>query len=98
MAVEQVSYDGAQLVGDIKALLAERGSMSLRGVTRMFLIMDDNKNKQLDANELSNGLQTWGINLNDDQIAALIAHFDRDGNKTVSIDEFVRALRVSALD
>ena len=95
MAVEQVSYDGAQLVGDIKALLTARGSLSLRGVTRMFLIMDDNKNKQLDATELTNGLQTWGINLNDDQIAALVAYFDRDGNKTVSIDEFVRALRVS---
>ena len=56
VAVEAVSYDGAQLVGDIKALLTSRGSLSLRGVTRMFLIMDDNKNKQLDATELTNGL------------------------------------------
>jgi len=36
---------------------------------------------------------TYGINLNDDQINSLVAHFDRDGNKTVSFDEFLRAIR-----
>ena len=91
----QVSYDGEQLVADIKALLIERGSFSIRGLGRVFKILDDNKNKQLDAEELSNGLMTYGINLNDEQIAALVAHFDRDGNKTVSFDEFLRAIRVS---
>ena len=93
--IPTVSYDGETLVADLKALLIERGSFSIRGLGRVFKILDDNKNRQLDAEELSNGLMTYGINLNDDQIKSLVAHFDRDGNKTVSFDEFLRAIRVS---
>ena len=94
-APEELSYDGAQLVADIRETLKERGAMTLRGVARVFRILDDNKNRQLDPNELADGLRTFGINLNDEQVAVLVGHFDRDSNKTVSLDEFLRALRVS---
>ena len=40
--------------------------MTLRGVARVFRILDDNKNRQLDPAELSDGLRTYGINLNDE--------------------------------
>lgn len=69
---EALSYDGAQLVSDIRDTLKERGAMTLRGVARVFGILDDNKNRQLDPNELTDGLKTFGIDLNDEQIAALI--------------------------
>lgn len=94
-APEELSYDGEQLVSDIRDTLKSRGSMTLRGVARVFRILDDNKNRQLDPIELSDGLRTFGINLNDEQVAVLVGYFDRDNNKTVSLDEFLRALRVS---
>lgn len=97
-APEELSYDGATLVNDIKQTLLSRGSMTLRGVARVFRILDDNRNRQLDGNELCDGLKTFDINLNDEQIAVLIKYFDRDGSKTVSLDEFLRALRVSKMN
>ena len=65
-APEELSYDGEQLVSDIRDTLKARGAMTLRGVARVFGILDDNKNRQLDPEELSNGLRTFGINLNDE--------------------------------
>lgn len=65
-APEELSYDGDQLVCDIRDTLKGRGAMTLRGVARVFRILDDNKNRQLDPAELADGLRTFGINLNDE--------------------------------
>ena len=65
-APEELSYDGATLVNDIKQTLLSRGSMTLRGVARVFKILDDNRNRQLDGAELADGLKTFDINLLDE--------------------------------
>ena len=49
----------------------------------------------MDAEELESGLRDFGINLNTEQVAALVAYFDKDGSKTVIFDEFLTAIRVS---
>jgi len=59
----------------------------------MFRILDDNKNRQLEAAELENGLRDFGINMNDEQVAAILKYFDKDGSKTVNFDEFLTAIR-----
>lgn len=86
-------YDGAQMIQDIKETLKKRGAMAIRGIGRVFRILDDNRNRQLDANELMWGLKDFDIHLSEEQVATLISHFDRDGSNTVSFDEFLRALR-----
>lgn len=86
-------YDGAQMVQDIKDTLKSRGAMAIRGIGRVFRILDDNRNRQLDAYELKNGLIDYQIHLSDEQVQVLIKHFDRDNNGTVNFDEFLRALR-----
>lgn len=65
-APEELAYDGPTLVNDIKQTLLSRGSMTLRGVARVFRILDDNRNRQLDGAELADGLKTFDINLNDE--------------------------------
>lgn len=67
--------------------------MSLRGLARVFKILDDNRNRQLDANELQWGLKDFDIHLDEDQAKALVAEFDRDNSGTVKFDELLRALR-----
>ena len=57
--------------------------------------MDLDQNKSLDARELELGLDSFGINLNKEQIQALISYFDKDGNRTIDFTEFRAALRVS---
>ena len=86
-------YDGTQMIADIKETLKRRGSMAIRGIGRVFRILDDNRNRQLDDYELKNGLIDYDIHLSDEQVRVLISHFDRDNSGTVNFDEFLRALR-----
>ena len=78
---------------DIKSALKARGSMSIRGIGRVFRSLDDNRNKQLDTNELLWGLKDYGIHLDENQAKVVLARFDRDGSGSVSFDEFIRYLR-----
>jgi len=61
----------------------------------MFKSLDNNKNKSLDAEELETGLRDFGINLNSEQVAVLVKHFDKDGSGNVNFNEFLSAIRVS---
>ena len=67
--------------------------MAIRGIGRVFRILDDNRNRQIDGNELMWGLKDFDIHLSEEQTACLIKHFDRDGSGTVDFDEFLVALR-----
>lgn len=53
-------------MADIKAALLSRGSMAIRGLGRVFRIIDDNRNRQIDVTELMYGLKDFGIHLNQD--------------------------------
>ena len=86
-------YEGAQMIQDIKDTLKRRGAMAIRGIGRVFRILDDNRNRQLDANELMWGLKDFDIHLNEEQVQTLIKFFDRDNSGSVNFDEFLVALR-----
>ena len=86
-------YEGAQMIQDIKDTLKSRGAMSIRGIGRVFRILGDNRNRQLDVNELMWGLKDFDIHLSEEQCRVLISHFDRDNSGSVNFDEFIRALR-----
>ena len=90
---EPPRYEGAQMMADIKETLKARGAMMIRGIGRVFRILDDNRNRQLDKNELMWGLKDFDIHLSEEQVDVLIKHFDRDNSGTVNFDEFLRALR-----
>ena len=45
---EAPRYDGAQMMQDIKDTLKQRGAMMIRGIGRVFRILDDNRNRQLE--------------------------------------------------
>ena len=53
-------------MADIKAALLRRGSMAIRGIGRVFRILDDNRNRQVDLRELLDGLKDFGIYLNEE--------------------------------
>ena len=92
---EAPKYTAEQMVQEIKDKLKSRGAMMIRGIGRVFRILDDNRNRQIDGNEMMWGLKDFDIHLNEEQVKALISEFDRDGSGTVNFDEFLRALRVS---
>jgi len=90
---EPVQQSAAEVMADIKKALLGRGSMTIRGIGRVFRILDDNRNRQLDVNELLWGLKDFGIGLTEGQVKALLGEMDRDGSNSISFDEFLRALR-----
>ena len=61
-----VKYDGEQMIQDIKDTLKSRGAMAIRGLGRVFRILDDNRNRQIERNELMWGLKDFDIHLNEE--------------------------------
>jgi calcyphosin len=72
-----------------------RGTLGIRGLARMFKILDNNGNRQLDLRELQYGLGDFGISVDEEQAKVILQAFDRDRSGTVNFDEFLRAIRVS---
>jgi hypothetical protein len=90
-------YNAQDLINDIKQKLSARGTLAIRGLGRMFRILDNNGNRQLDLNELIWGLKDFGIGLDEEQAKVVLEYFDRDRSGTVNFDEFLRALRVTLI-
>ena len=91
--LEAFSID--DLITEVKAKILQRSSGGIKGIARIFKAMDDNGNRQLDLEDFRWGFIDYGFNLTVEEAQQLLTHFDRDGNGTVSYDEFLRALKVS---
>lgn len=90
--LEAFSID--DLINEVKAKILDRSSGGIKGIARIFKAMDDNGNRQLDIEDFRWGFIDYGFNLTVEEAQHLLQHFDRDGNGTVSYDEFLRALKV----
>lgn len=81
------------MINDIKEKVKGRGSLGVRGLSRMFKILDNNGNRQVDFNEFFWGMRDFGISVTEEEAKSVLAAFDRDHSGTVNFDEFLRALR-----
>lgn len=70
-----------------------RGARGIIGLKRTFKIMDDNRDRKLTKEELKNGLEEYGLSLEDEEIEEIFQTFDIDENGTVIFDEFLRGVR-----
>uniref|UniRef100_A0A670YFV7 Calcyphosine like n=1 Tax=Pseudonaja textilis TaxID=8673 RepID=A0A670YFV7_PSETE len=72
-----------------------RGSAGIKGLGRVFRIMDDNKSRTLDFKEFVKGLHDYAVLIDKDEAEKIFQIFDKDGNGTIDFDEFLLTLRVS---
>eukprot|EP00163_Fabomonas_tropica_P023105 TRINITY_DN40394_c0_g1_i1.p1 TRINITY_DN40394_c0_g1~~TRINITY_DN40394_c0_g1_i1.p1 ORF type:complete len:335 (+),score=89.52 TRINITY_DN40394_c0_g1_i1:260-1264(+) len=82
------------LIKKIRDKALARGAAGIKGLSRSFRIMDDNGDLALDYSEFSKGLRDYGFkDLDDDELQRCCKMFDYDNDGTVSIDEFLVAMR-----
>ncbi|CAM9198687.1 calcyphosin-like protein [Lampetra fluviatilis] len=70
-----------------------RGSAGIKGLGRVFRIMDDDGNRSLDLKEFTKGLTDYGLQVERSQVQELFTKFDIDRNGTIDFNEFLMALR-----
>ncbi|XP_075885948.1 calcyphosine-like b isoform X1 [Nelusetta ayraudi] len=70
-----------------------RGSSGIKGLSRTFRIMDDDKSRSLDLKEFLKGLNDYGVLLEKEEAKDLFEKFDHDKSGTIDFDEFLVTLR-----
>lgn len=58
--------------------------------------MDHSRDKKIDVEEFKQGLHDFNLELSASEVDALFKDLDKDGSGTISFNEFLVALRVSA--
>ena len=80
----------------VRARIIEKdGASGIHNVTRILKRMDADGSGNLDQTELMNGLREYGIKkIPPKDLKILFNYFDRDRSGRISVDEFLRGLKV----
>ncbi|NXE38144.1 CAPSL protein, partial [Ptilorrhoa leucosticta] len=70
-----------------------KGSAGIKGLGRVFRIIDNNNSRTLDFNEFLRGLHDYAVMINKEEAQELFRKFDKDGSGTIDFDEFLVTLR-----
>ncbi|KXJ15948.1 Calcyphosin-like protein [Exaiptasia diaphana] len=80
-------------VEKLRLACLSRGSSGIKGLGRVFRIMDDDGNRKLDFQEFKKGLKDYGLILEPKEVKNIFCAFDKDGSGTIDFDEFLISLR-----
>jgi Ca2+-binding EF-hand superfamily protein len=90
----QKTNEGRSVVSRVKNMIIGRGgALGIRSMTVILRRMDRNGNKKLDASELQEGLEVYGIHPDKEEMKTIMHYFDRDGDRSISVTEFLRGIR-----
>lgn len=77
----------------LRLLCLSRGASGIIGLSRTFKLLDNDGNKQLNKEELTEGLAEYGLKLSEEEINVIMEKLDTDGSGEISLDEFIVAIR-----
>lgn len=77
----------------LRAACLARGAQGIKGLSILFNIMDDNKNKKLCFDEFRKGVEEYGLNFSKTDIEELFRLMDIDKSGQIDYEEFLRRLR-----
>mmetsp|Transcript_33401 Transcript_33401/g.58549 ORF Transcript_33401/g.58549 Transcript_33401/m.58549 type:complete len:484 (+) Transcript_33401:825-2276(+) len=78
-----------QLLGQLKYNLGQKGAYGIRGLARALRAIGD----RIDSEDFKWGLYNYGIVLSNEELRALVQHFDRSNTGFISVEEFISALK-----
>ncbi|XP_062369508.1 calcyphosin-like protein [Cinclus cinclus] len=70
-----------------------KGCAGIKGLSRVFRIINGNKSRTLDFNEFLRGLRCYAVVISQEEARQLFQIFDKDGSGTIDFDEFIVTLR-----
>ncbi|XP_033103580.1 calcyphosin-like protein isoform X1 [Anneissia japonica] len=70
-----------------------RGSSGIKGIGRVFRIMDDDGSRSIDFKEFKKGIHDYGVDIDDNKVKQMYEAFDADKSGKIDFDEFLKALR-----
>lgn len=76
-----------------QVVLARGGSSGIHSLGRIFRIMDDDGNRRITLDELSSGLQDFGLRMGMKDLQLLLAAIDKDNTGSLGFDEFLVSIR-----
>lgn len=83
-----INLDG--IMNRIREKIVSRGAVGIKGLGRLFRIADDNSSRSVDLHEeLPKMLGDIGVLLNKTEIDELSRMLDRNGDGSISFDEFI---------
>jgi len=62
---------------------------------RTFRVIDDNRNRKIDREELEYGIREFGLEMSKAEVGQLFDFMDKDGSGSINFDEFLVAIRVN---
>ncbi|XP_046554299.1 calcyphosin-like protein [Haliotis rubra] len=74
-------------------LFLHSGEAGIKGIGRMFKILDDDGNRKLSKEEFKKGITERRVNLTPAELEALFAEIDKDNTGSIEYEEFLKALR-----
>ena len=74
-------------------LCKKRSANGLRGLRRMFKVMDRNGNGSLSPVEFKYAMRDYGLSLSEIEVTQIVKHFDSNKDGQLSFNEFLRAIR-----
>lgn len=82
-----------ELLEQIRNQCLHKGVGGLKALAVLFRRMDTDFSKRLCYQELDEGMKTYGLDVNNDDLKMLFEAFDRDRNKQIDFLELVAKLR-----
>jgi len=80
-------------IARLRLRLLIRGASGIKGFSRQFRLMDDNRDKKLTEEEFRTGCNDFGLDLDASEITTLFNAFDKDKSGSINFDEFLVSLR-----
>lgn len=69
---EAPKFTAEDLINQVRDVIKQRGTLGIRGLSRVFKILDNNRNRKLDIEELQYGLGDFGISLDNEQAKTIL--------------------------
>ncbi|XP_062582830.1 calcyphosin-like protein isoform X1 [Saccostrea cucullata] len=89
----EMSDRASELFDRMRNKCLSRGCGGIKDLAVVFRKMDIDYSKRLSKEELKNGTDLYGLQLNDSDVNVLFVSFDMDENKTIDFSEFLFRLR-----